>query len=122
MKHKQKPILLLCILTLCGLLGSSLTAAGSKQAPSAPLKEESTTTTEPDGTKIIKRSDGTSLQIKPDNTKIIQESDGSVIQIEPNGTKIIKRSDGTIFQINPDGTKSIKKADGTKMEFNTDED
>lgn len=56
------------------------------------------------------------VQIQPDGSKLIQDSEGSTVQIKPDGSKIVRRPDGTSIEIMPDGSKVIKKADGTRIE------
>jgi hypothetical protein len=52
-----------------------------------------------DGTKTIKKKDGTTVIIKPDGTKFIQDQDGTTIQVDASGNKSIKKTDGTTIEI-----------------------
>ena len=49
-----------------------------------------------------------SIQINADGTKVIKKEDGTTIQIKPDGSKTITKPDGTKVQINSNGTKSAK--------------
>jgi hypothetical protein len=103
-------------LALSVFLQANQMTVKSEQFPSHMLEEESVQM-KPDGTKFIKKADGSSVEIRPDGTKIIQEADGTFALIMPDGTKIIKKTDGTSIQIKRDGTKIIKKVDGSKIEL-----
>ncbi len=61
--------------------------------------EGGTVKTEADGTKTVKRPDGTMLQVKPDGSKLITKPDGETIEIKADGSKIIKKADGTKIEI-----------------------
>lgn len=69
--------------------------------PSFAVENDATVEVRADGTKIIKKSDGTSVEIKPDGTKFIRDSDGSTILINPDGSKTIKTPNGATINVTP---------------------
>lgn len=69
--------------------------------PSFAAEENATVEVKADGTKTIKKSDGTTIEIKPDGTKFVRDADGSTILINPDGSKTIKTPNGAVINVTP---------------------
>jgi hypothetical protein len=70
-----------------------------------------------DGTIITCREDGSKLVQRPDGTSVETLTDETVIQKNSNGTKITQRPDGSVFQENKDGSSIEKLSDGTMIQI-----
>jgi hypothetical protein len=72
------------------------------QKSNATIKQQnvhsSTEEIRPDGTRIIKNNDGSSVQTNPDGSQTIINNDGSSIQKNADGTQIIKNVSGEIIK------------------------
>ncbi len=102
-----KTILPVALLGILALIGYSLLAGHTS------VQEKS------DGSKYIEdAANGDSVKIEADGSKTIKRADGTYVQIKPNGSKIIRDADGTLIEIKPDGSKIIKKNDGTSIQVN----
>lgn len=81
------------------LIASLLAIGTCFAAETATDKEAMTIEMTPDGSKIIKKADGTSVEVKSDGTKVIKKADGTSIEVRPDGTKSIQKPDGSVIDI-----------------------
>jgi len=65
---------------------------------------------------IALQADNASVYTQPDGTMIIKDTDGTLIQKRADGSKLIRKPDGTTVEVRTDGSKLIKNADGTTIE------
>lgn len=91
--------LMIMLFSISSIGISNLIFAHNPQAASATMEDNANVQVLPDGTKVIKKSNGAAIEIKPDGTKSITRPDGTSIQIKADGSKVIKKADGTTVQV-----------------------
>jgi hypothetical protein len=85
--------------SLLSMLFVSVFTLGTMLQPHLMAEEKEEVRINADGSKYIKKADGSSVEIKPDGTKLINEADGTSIQVKPDGTKIVKKPDGSVITV-----------------------
>jgi ABC-type Fe3+-hydroxamate transport system substrate-binding protein len=81
-----------------------------------PLEANTNAVTEKEKAKVIKDTDGSTVEINADGSKLIKKAEGTTVNVKADGGKVIHAPDGTTIEIQADGKKIIKNADGSEIE------